>query len=198
MSSHPVEGAQADLEFARAFFDGLRRHPWLAGAWIVFVMERNTGHEAGHVSNLLLTRDTRAVAVRQKANKDYGWWTSNDMKIGYAAAGRTRLRTKSVAMLGSMVCTNPFADSEKTDDDLRSDMRAELSQELSRVREVSTRSDNPLATSRTTVSGKVGEDGKVMHGQNDDLFITFCMACFFTSMFIEERIPFLDYRKLDS
>lgn len=187
----------ADIEFARSFFVSLRSNPWLSQAWFVFVCERNTGHESGHIANVMLNFDPRSIAVKQTDTRDYGWWTSNDLKIGYAAAARTQLAHRSVMFLDDMVIDNPFLSSELSSDDIRVQVKQQFIEELSRVRKIAVRHDNPMTLNRMTVSGKVGNNGKVMHGLNDDMFMTFAMAIWFTNMLIEHRLPYIDYHALD-
>jgi hypothetical protein len=181
-----------------AFFGALRRHAWLQNSWFVFVCERNTGRESGHIANCVLRNNIgRTMCVRMKEGRDYGVWTSFTMKSGYAAAGRARINDRSVRFMAEHVCTNPFARSSATAKDIRDASREELFKQLSTVREVATSPVSAFQQQKFSVSGKVGEDGKIVRGQNDDLAMVFMMACYYVSMLLERRIPFLDYNLLE-
>jgi hypothetical protein len=142
---------------------------------------------------LLRVDPWRSVCVRQRAEKDYGWWTSADMKTGYAAAGRARINDFSVRYLADDVVANPFIGASVPVAEHREAVHTEFFRQLMLVREVSSQPTTALQQVHIAISGKVGEDNKIVRGQNDDAAMTFMMATYFTAMMLERKIPYIDY-----
>jgi len=65
MDAHACKTAEDVVWFFNEFITGLRRHPWLDAAWIIFAAEKNTGHESGHLVREL-RKFSRIYAIRQK------------------------------------------------------------------------------------------------------------------------------------
>ena len=47
MDSHSIVGADSELYYTTQFIKALIKHPWLNQAYILFVGEKNSGHDSG-------------------------------------------------------------------------------------------------------------------------------------------------------
>lgn len=164
----------------------------------MFVCERNTGYEAGSIKEVLERIDRRSVSVRERADRDYGWWTSNTTKIGYATAAREALVVHNVRFAQEWaVCATHPQRRHVPAERLRREAKVELGVQLHNVRAFTKQNSNPTSTARATVSGKLDDAGRVRADQNDDLFITLGMACFFLSLFEQRRLPNFDFSRIN-
>ena len=165
---------------------------WLRNAWFIFICERNTGRESGHLALLLRRLDARQICVHQYPHADYGWWTTNEYKVGYHTSARARLAEGAVVFMQDFVATNPFAPSSKSNDELGVESREEFCRQLMSTREIQTQPLSAMARVTTTISGKTNERGEIIKGSNDDMAFTFSMCCYFISMLHEHGIPSVD------
>jgi hypothetical protein len=190
LDSHKIVGAESELFYITAFIKALRVHPWLSQAYILFVGEKNSGHDSGHVARPLLEGFKGIIPVKEHENKDYGWWTSNNAKLKYAYSCRYALTMGSVFVMKDCVTVNPWI---KGPPDKRIFTYNKLVAQMKRYKPTYTTPTTAFSARKVTVSGKVDEHGKLSSGVNDDLFMTFTMACHFLDEFMYRRIPNLDY-----
>ena len=164
----------------------------------MFVCERNTGYESGSLKAVLEEVDAaNSVCVCERADRDYGWWTTNDVKIGMSTVARAALHGKTVRVLHDFVVAANFTrNRNRALSDQRREVLQELFVQLSRVRSHTKQSLDPLAIGKSTVSGKLGDDGKIMPDQNDDLYITLSMALYHCRLLEHNNMPNFDYRRL--
>ena len=167
--------------------------------------ERNTGYESGTINAFLHEVDyelfgertpSRCVSVRQKKDRDFGWWTTNEIKMSYASSAQAALGTRSVRFMEGWACGSlHHTVAHLPKDTVRERMKTELLIQLNNVRVFNKEGTTPLTTKKTTISGKVDETGKVREGQNDDMFIVLGMAPFFMRMHMNRALPNFNYRE---
>lgn len=171
-----------------AFLAGLRRNEWLSSATIIFIPERNTGHESGRMEKIFL-RYGKTVSCRENDEKNPGIFTTNKLKLEYASELKESLKMGSVFFMEKYVCENPFLDK----DSRRRDTQKKLFDQIKRARYVTKKAKSPFAPEGVTVSGKVNEKGNISEGYNDDLFITFGMGLYWIKKFWREEMPGINY-----
>lgn len=197
MATYSPKGSRDRASYAATFFTELRQNEALRNAWIIFVCERNTGYEAGSLNEVLQAVDPKNVAVRERADRDYGWWSTKNIKMAYGTTSRKALGMKSVRFMRGWVACSSYGDSKlKSPDAVRAATKEEFIIELGNVRVVNKLTTNPASNDQASISGKVGEDGKVRRDQNDDLFITFGMALFIMELYVKDRLPNFDHRRV--
>jgi hypothetical protein len=170
------------LILCTSFIEGIKRNPWLTNARLLFFCERNTGNESGHIEKALFPYGVQCI--RQKEDKDPGWWTDRSLKVKYAYSARYHMVTGSVFYMKDMVCTNPFLEDPSA---RLPTVTKKFSEQASRYKFTYTKPTTPFAEKKVTVSGKVNEQGKIGDGFNDDLFFTFTMAIYHTDEVIQGR-----------
>jgi hypothetical protein len=179
------------IELFKSFIRAIRRNPWLSDAWIVFIAERNNGNASGHLSEEL-TKFQKTVSVRQRDDRDYGWWTDNAAKVKYAYTAREVVSLGSLFFMKDMAVGNPFLE-ENTRVDF---MKKKFFDQMTRYKLLPNKPTTPFARKAITVTGKANEDGKVSEGFNDDLFFTFTMTVHMLRDFYKHQIPDIDYARL--
>lgn len=159
--------------------------------------ERNTGYEAGSINEVLRRVDHKNIAVRERSDRDFGWWTTNNMKMGYGTTARKALGLKSVRFMDGWVCCASHGDNKlRSEDEVRTATKDEFIMQLGNVRAINKLATDPASHNRTVLSGKAGDDGKVRKDQDDDLFITFGMCCFIIPLYQRGRLPNFPHRQV--
>ncbi len=130
--------------------------------------------------------------MKQKEDKDYGWWTDRETKLRFAYNAQRQMVTGSVFMLADYVCTNPFVPALTR----RSECTKKFINQMIRYKLTATTPTTAFATQKVTVSGKVNEQGKLSEGFNDDLFFTFTFVCDMVYKVLERVVPSIDYSLL--
>lgn len=194
MDSHACKTADDSIWLFNEFLSGIRKHPWLEHAWIMFVAEKNTGHESGHLVREL-RKMQRIYAIRQNNNVEYGWWTDNKAKVSYAHAARAKMAENSVFMMHEVVCKNPWVQPE---DVRRRKVIEKFYDQMSRYQLIEMEPHSAATPARVTVSGKVDPEGRMQKGKNDDLFFTFTMNIGIWKEITERNIPTMPYQTLFS
>ena len=166
--------------------------PWLRDSVKVLTVERGTGHESGRLAEAFLRR-SNSYAIREKrGSEEYGWRTTSHSKNAYAQALWMKMAEGAIAYMRDMVCTNPWQDATSRAEKAR----FELESQIGRFQVVQKEMNDPFSQPRTTISGKVGVDGKLQKGINDDLAVALAMGIYVTMQLIFRRIPTVDYRRV--
>jgi hypothetical protein len=185
MVSHECKTVEEVETLFRSFLRKLRAHPWLHLSTFMFVAERNTGRESGHLKNLFMSERGPNYAIRQDPKHDYGWWTTNEEKMRYAYQTRDALAGEAVLFVRDMVCFNPMAKlslaassgaggEEMVRDEMYRLAVDKLFDQMARYHEREIRGLSAASVPRSVVSGKMDADGKLMRSMNDDLM--FCLT----------------------
>jgi hypothetical protein len=171
MSSHICKDVDDVFYVFDEFIKQLRKHPWLEHSWFVFVAERNTGREAGHLQRRFILHKGNSFSIKQKPDKDYGWWTSNIEKLRYAYWTRDKIVENAITFLDSMIVTSVQTDMS-FQDDLRKKVIEKLFDQMQRYQEKELQGLSGASIPKVAISGKMDEEGKLKKGQNDDLMFT--------------------------
>jgi hypothetical protein len=175
-------------KLVESFIIGLRNNNWLSSAIIIFIPERNTGHESGRIEKIVM-RHAKSMSYREKEDRNPGVFTTNNLKLDYATEIRDQLKMNSVFFMENFVCENPYMDKDKR----RRETQKKLFDQLKRVRYVVKKNKTPFANENVAVSGKVNEKGNISDGYNDDLFFVFGMGLYWIKMFWREEMPGINY-----
>lgn len=191
-----VDWTDAKALFA-SHIEGLRRHPFLRHAWIISMIERNTGHESGHLSEVAAAYP-RVYSVYQDAIPDAkrdmtpkanpGVFTGNN-KVDYAKTLIAALNDGAVRFLDTCVCANPFKDEEVA----LEKTKRELYAQISRARWVASSRSVDIGAPRTGWSAKSGADGHIVKGAQDDLVVTLAMGIYWMNRILSGRQRSVDY-----
>ncbi len=192
MDAQPVKTAEDSIWFFQEFMSGLRKHPWIDGAWLMFAAETNTGHESGHLVTEL-KKMKRVYAIREKEDGEYGWRTDNKAKVHYAWSARAKMASDAVFLMKDLVCKNPWVEKE---DVRRQKVVEKFYDQMSRYQIVELAQHSAATPARVTTSGKVNQEGRIQAGKNDDLFFTFTMNLGLWEYIINRSIRTLPYETL--
>ena len=170
----------------------IRRHPAFASAWIIFCCERNMAHEASFLAREV-REDRRVACIAQKPNEpdDYGWWTTT-------RKGPVRVPHARSPAEGSVAHARPDQRQPvQPDASTRAATMVErFEQQMRQYRIVRLESNNPLASARIGVSGKVGLDGRQTAGQKDDLAFCFTFAMSLWDSLLQREVPNFNYAEI--
>lgn len=183
-----------DDDFVALFRDhiiGLRSHPWLARADIVFIGECNGNYNVGLLVQAVSDVE-RFMPVRQKPGGKYGWTTTKVNKIEYSNSQRLQFGYGSVRFLHNAVCTNRAEPAASR----LEETKAKLIAQLREYRPVPTKPKTAHASSSITHSGKTDEDGNIVSGKNDDLVIALCMNAHMWQKAKQRELPCVNYDRL--
>lgn len=217
MESHPTQNWQDHKHLFFAHISGLRSNSWTQNAYITMFAERNTGHESGHLAEVLSRfpqtaaymqpskadaqkiRD-RGVVVRddvmskymEEAQKNPGFFTDSVLKNSFRTAARMMLSRDAVFYLDGCVCTNPFLhDKDRREKFLYA--KATLEEQLSRARVFSRRPTYDTSAPKVMWSGKVDDDGVIQTGYNDDLAVIMASGLYFWPLAMGCALPGFPY-----
>jgi hypothetical protein len=167
------------VQFASAFVCALRARTELTNSRILFIGERNSGHESGHIW-LEIARSARTFAVCERTLDKVGWWTTNAMKIEYVEAMRDYFLERSLCFSAEGVtCVNPWIPSETR----LSTARAMLADQMRRFR------GHRLPSGAMTYSGKIDDRGRIIPGVNDDLALCVMMCAAVHKHILRGHVP---------
>ena len=189
MDSHAVHTAEKVQQLLRSHCAALRRDPFLQKAWLVVVYEKNTGFESGH--NWKITDDFQPAysifqnkvdsdKARDTADQDPGIDTNFYLKNEYARVLNEALRQSKIYFYRNWVCANPWL---RPMDSRKAITKKALIVQLANCR-LQLPSMDPsrarvgVTLPKITWSGKIGSNGKEVHGQNDDLVMS-AAQCFY-------------------
>lgn len=207
--TNPISFSNADHTNAKALFtshiDAIRRNPFLRHAWIIVMIERNTGHEAGHLSEILDDRHRypktykfyeKALPESRRRHtpmEDPGFITDMYKKGKYAKSLSDALDDGAVRYLSTCVCANPFKDEDKALDDAK----RELHSQIARARWITNSRSTDMGFAKSSWSACTGADGKIAKGVNDDLVITLSMNLYWTNRILSGAQQSVDYDMLE-
>jgi len=173
MDSHANKSVPMANAFVESFIRNLRANPWLANTHGLFVPERNTGREGGRLWDII-KQFTGFSALYTDNERDPGIWTDNPVKVAYNEAAYDRVSARSVCFMRNFVTTDPVDAKE----DRRKIKAREFVDQMRRVRPLFLNSTSAGSTSRLTYSGCVNEEGKLVKGLRDDLWLVFSAICY--------------------
>lgn len=182
-----------DLLFDK-FCDGIFNHPWLRthSTKKLLTVELGTGQESGRFAARFQKRPA-SYCIREKPGaKNYGWRTTAFSKNAYTQQLWTKMGEGAIFYLDDMVCVNPWL----PEDSRREKTVNEFEAQLARFKVVTKKNANPFAPGSVTTSGKVGEDGNLQQGVNDDMAMALAMNLYITLRMQTRTIPGLDYNTL--
>jgi hypothetical protein len=190
MDSHPFHDVPDQQKMLDAHFSAIKMHPYFSRANIVFIPERNTGHEGGHMK--LIADKYGAYTYRERQDRDYGMWTDPQNKIDSADRARVAMAEGSVHLMKDFITVNPFH--EKTNEtERRTAMVDEFLNQLMRLRFVYNKSKTPFGKNQKAVSGKTDKNGNITSGVNDDLAVCFCFLILINQLIITKELKDMDY-----
>jgi len=190
MDSHACKNPDETEKLLVSFITTLRKHPYLENAFFIFVAERNTGQESGHMAGWVL-KQRLTYCIKQREDRNYGWWTGPNEKMAYAFEARRKLKSNAVFFLKDWVCTNPWVEKPEERHKMTRDKFFEQMNRY-RVDEETTKSGG----TKSRISGKLNAEGKLQKGQNDDLFMTFTFNAAMWDYLINAQVDNVPYAKL--
>lgn len=192
MDSHAFHNIASQSEFFKDHIEGIRKHPWTKNAKICFFGERNVGHEIGHMQHLLANYNN-TWTYKQKTDRDFGIWTDEEAKLSYAFSAQLEFAKGNVYYLENLVCANASLDISTR----REDTIKEFESQAARYKLISSDPKSPHSKARLTVSGKVGKNGKLTAGFNDDLFFAFTGAVGVHDKILRRQLENVNYNFFD-
>lgn len=158
----------------------------------MLTVERNTGRESGRLAKLFLTRPSTYCIKEKPGGPDYGWWTGAQSKNEYTQQLWIKMSEGAVYYLDTMVCVNPWQDALHR----RETTVKEFEEQIARFQTVTRPNKNPFQKPSITTSGKVGHDGTLQQGVDDDMALSFAMNLYITMRIQTRSIQGVDYTKL--
>lgn len=153
---------------------------------LVLMVESNLGLEAAHIANMVKEKP-RCVSLTETGTEGrYGVLTTNHRKLEFVALLEQLLLQNSV-----FVCERLISDDQNA-------CLTTLKKQLLQYRQVSSEANctTVFNNTRTTYSGKVSEDGRVVpNALQDDLCIALQLAAFWSSYVLQRKCKFLDYNR---
>ncbi len=182
---------QVDAHFAD-FCDRIFALPWLRYSVKLMTCERNTGHEAGRLAAQFSQRQN-TCCIKQFERSDYGWTTGpgGTPKTKYMAALLDAFRRDAIVYMDTMVCTEMPGDADAYGARIAK-LQAEFEAQLARMQQFVDIPEDAFGKIRTGVSGKLDPDGRVIHGLNDDLAMSFAMSVYIIHQLISNSIETID------
>lgn len=164
-----------------AFLKGLRKHPLLAKSIIVFCAERNTGHDAGYLADVvknyppfhLVTQRGYEGRHEKMSEDDYGFWTNARSKDRQAQHVWSIMTMNEPGLLQNWICENPFMDP----DTRKLETLEKTRDQLLRYHQ----DEKGRYTGKTDLSGNPG--------YNDDIATTIFMTLFINALMCDGRLP---------
>lgn len=180
--------------FFNQFCDRIFAMPWLRHAIKLMTCERNTGHEAGRLAIQFKQRGQNVECIRQKADRDYGWTTGpgGTPKARYAAVLLDTFQRDGIVYAEDFVVT--MSDEEKKSMTYAQRVKKnqdEFEAELTRMKTHVELPDGAFGQKKTTFSGKLDPEGRVVAGLNDDRAMSIAMNTFIIYQAISGCIPTL-------
>ena len=207
MDSHAVNTAEKAQAFLRSHCDALRRDPFLKSAWIIVIYEKNTGFESGHnwkvvadyqPSYALFGKVMSVDKAQDTVDQDPGVDTTYMLKNEYQRVISDSLRSQTSYFYCDWICANPW---QKPFAQRRASTKQALVAQLANCRRYlpAMMSDNRqigATAPRITWSGKIGADGKIVHGQNDDLVMAYGQCLYWINRIHQMNFPGFPYDKI--
>lgn len=154
--------------------------------YIVLMVESNLGLEAAHIANMVKDKPRCINLTETGSEGRFGVLTTHNRKFEF------------VALLEQLLLQNSVFLCERIISDDQTHCISTLKKQLLQYRMVSsdTNCTTVFNSSRTTYSGKVSEDGKVVpNALQDDLCIALQLAAFWSSYVLQRKCQFLDYNR---
>lgn len=108
-------------------------------------------------------------------------------------AGVLYLEEGAIMFLESGIAGNPWKNDPHEEFTINT---RELAIQLKRCRRVMPTLTFDNRVGRVTWSGKVRSDGRIQHGLNDDIAVTFCLCVYWADRIMKLDYPSIDYAKL--
>lgn len=217
MDSMPVKNWQDEKHLFFAHVSALRNNSWTQYAYLTLFAERNTGHESGHLAEILMRfgrcamymQPSKADASKielgghvigsdvmakyaMEAKKNPGFFTDVTVKNLYRTATRMALCRDSVVYLDGCVCANPFLYEMNKEEKFKHTKNI-LEEQLSRCRMFSRMPTYDTSAPKVQWSGKVDDTGAIQTGYNDDLAITLAAGLHFWPLAMGGNLPGFPY-----
>ncbi len=135
----------------------------------------------------------KVIPISETGDDDYGWYTKPGNPLKYVQVASRYMMMDSVQFMKDLVCENPLMDPKN-----RRDVTVKkFKEQLYKLKPIQSKQMDPLTIPRVGVSGKVNNEGKVSSMFNDDLAMSFSMGMYLFDLFLERRIPGIDYHGID-
>jgi len=207
MDSHAVHTAQQAQQLLRSHLEAIRSDPFLQSAWIILIYEKNTGYESGHhwkivqeyqPSYAVYHRVVDADKAVDTQDQDPGINTTFELKNYYARALSTALSTSRIYFYFDWKSANPW---QRPYEERKAIAKKNFLGQLSNCRLKLPSMDPSKAQLGATIpkitwSGKIGPEGKIIQGQNDDLVMAFAQCLYWISRIMQFNYPSFPYEKV--
>jgi len=190
MDSHPFHDVPNQAAMLEAHLSAIKRHPAFSRANIVFFPERNTGHEGGHMK--LIVDKFGGYTYRERSDRDFGIWTSEETKKNSAERARAAMAEGSVYLMDDFITVNQMHD-KKDESERRKAMKEEFEHQLLRYKYVYSQTKTPFGKSKYTISGKTDKNGGISSSVNDDLAVCFCFLILINELIATNQLINMDY-----
>jgi len=201
---HTAEKAE---QLLRSHFEAIRQDPFLKQAYLIVIYEKNTGYESGHhwkiveeykPSHVVFQKNVDADKAIDTADQDPGIDSNFFLKNQYARVIGEALRKRIIYFYCNWVCANPWTKPYST---RRALAKKNLLSQLANCRLKlpamdPARAQLGAATPRITWSGKIGPDGKPVHGQNDDLAMSLGQCLYWINRIYQMNYPGFPYNQI--
>jgi len=203
----------------------IRENKWLSDAFIVLFVERNTGHESGHLANMLKRNFDKVAFYHQpptaeerraennmhlglsnmrqfeeeyltSTERNPGFTTNIITKGYYRSSARTMLSTGAVMWMEGAFSADPLCRDE-TKKAIFTRTKESFYDQMSRATNFNKRSTSELSFAKTSWSAKCDHEGKRQDGYEDDLIITFAVACYLWPKAMSGELLGFPYSKVD-
>ena len=171
-------------EMLSTFVTKLRQRPIFKNSWIIYIGERNTGHESGRHAQLL-EKMRKTYSLKDKPDRNYGVWTSQERKKAYGNDLREMLKDKRFVLMKNFVVV--FGDDAASEKLRRKDVQAELIGSMLRAKYVTSGKNKKKIIGW---SAKMDDDRKFDESMNDDLLVALAMTIYFSARFMKRTLPF--------
>lgn len=187
IESYPCRDHQERALLLRAHTEALRRRPWLADARILFCAERNQGDSAIFALDCL-REFSNVVPLRQRPDKDFGWWTTDLTKLESADRTAQKLVEGCIAFSEELTVACPLLGATERERETLD----EFFDQMRRYKYEGRAKKSAHGAARMTVTAKTDAEGVVREGFNDDLMITLTMNVLIWAMLSRRDMSAID------
>ena len=166
----------------------------LKNAWIILIQEKNSNHTANIQDKFVREYMRNVYVLREELGGDAGVNTSPARKTLYYTATMLKLRSRAVRIAGDLIVSRePYGVPDRRVQ--QESMVDEFIAQMKRCKLDDKPIPNDQHKKEIKWSGKLGEDGKIQAGQNDDIAFSFSQLSYWSSAFMTEQIKTIDYKK---
>lgn len=194
LDSQRIDMPEEAINLLKEHIYMLRETQWLHQTKIMLFVESNTGMEASHLEAGF--RNLSYIYFFSEklsgGNMRKGIWTTHNRKLTYAIATTESIHSNAVMYSNRIVVANPALRVDRSVEKVEKYMKDMLHEECSRYQRHVRAPTIAGGSVNATLSGKIGHNGKITSGVNDDLAFSLTGAIGVHHLFMTRNLPGMD------